>query len=96
MKDFMDLTIKVLESPRRGRMFECGKVAGSSVNGLGAFTCGCMESHSYMVKEPDLSNRMAKCGASCQEVPSSKALPMFRFLNNKDFDEYYCGCHGWD
>lgn len=30
------------------------------------------------------------------EEDSSFDLPFFKFCLDKDFDEYYCGCHGWD
>ena len=33
------------------------------------------------------------CGA---EVPSGEHLPHFRERPDQEFDEYYCGCYGWD
>jgi len=30
------------------------------------------------------------------EKPSDLALPFFSYRPDRDFDEFYCGCHGWD
>lgn len=36
-------------------------------------------------------------GATCKcEEPSSNKLPFFRTHEDREFDEFYCGCHGWD
>jgi len=36
-------------------------------------------------------------GAICRcEEPSSSSLPFFEHLPGNEFDEFYCGCHGWD
>lgn len=29
-------------------------------------------------------------------VPSDPTLPFFHHMPDKDYDEYYCGCGGWD
>jgi len=30
------------------------------------------------------------------EVESSLKLPFFKHKPDSDYDEYYCGCWGWD
>ncbi|RJQ53392.1 MAG: hypothetical protein C4521_07615 [Actinobacteria bacterium] len=49
--------------------------------------------------QPDLEGRRARCAyyRSCkQEAPSSLGLAFFMYCPDKPFDEYYCGCLGWD
>ena len=46
-----------------------------------------------------LDGRKAKCfyGKLCGKVrDSSLDLPFFFYRPNHDFDEFYCGCRGWD
>ena len=31
----------------------------------------------------------------CEE-PSASGLAFFQYRPDKEFDEFYCGCHGWD
>jgi len=54
---------------------------------------------------PNLEGRMAVCtykrargGVPHPDnaKPSSPALAFFNHTPNKDTDEYYCGCWGWD
>jgi hypothetical protein len=61
---------------------------------------------------PDLTNREALCryrspgtygarrgekrGSRHGYVKSSVDLPFFEHHPDKPFDEYYCGCFGWD
>lgn len=55
-------------------------------------------------KQPDLTGRKAKCtyklGRSGKEdhapVESSPDLAFFQYKPGEIFDEYYCGCWGWD
>ena len=53
----------------------------------------------------DLTGRMAKCAYSTtrsgnlhnpETVKSGFGLAFFEYKPDKDFDTYYCGCHGWD
>jgi hypothetical protein len=50
------------------------------------------------VEAPSFEGRIAKCPyATCKsERPSSTELAFFRYLPEKDYDEFYCGCHGWN
>lgn len=55
---------------------------------------------------PNFEGRMAKCSyrtgqdnkshAPDKTVPSSSNLAFFSHHPEKPFDEYYCGCWGWD
>lgn len=60
-----------------------------------------------MESEPDLTGRKARCsyfgkrsirsGKKCEsEVDSSTKLAFFKHCPQKDHDEFYCGCFGWD
>jgi hypothetical protein len=35
-------------------------------------------------------------GCGCIVDSDSETLPFFEHRPNKDFDKFYCGCHGWD
>jgi hypothetical protein len=48
-------------------------------------------------EKPDLTGRIAHCGyGKHAPKPSSYDLPFFKYRPTHDFDEYYCGCFGWD
>ncbi len=41
--------------------------------------------------------RMATCSYGCNSEPSDpKKLAFFRERPERETDEYYCGCRGWD
>lgn len=44
---------------------------------------------------PSLEGREAKCVYCGRVVTSSENLPFFKRCDGK-YDEYYCGCRGWD
>lgn len=47
-------------------------------------------------EQPDLQGREATCGY-CRKVTRSRSeLPFFRHKPDSQYDEYYCGCKGWD
>lgn len=55
--------------------------------------CDCKEVED---SKPNLEGRMAHC-TECASVTNSKwSLPFFGYNEDKDYDSYYCGCHGWD
>ena len=54
--------------------------------------CGCME----VAETPNLEGRIAKCSYGCNPVPSKVGLAFFKHQPDKEFDQYYCGCYGWD
>ena len=65
-----------------------------------------------VVPQPELSGRRARCAyygkptrrnecEQCRdncthETDSSTELPFFASQPEKEFDEFYCGCHSWD
>jgi len=46
--------------------------------------------------------RLARCAYFAGEkgthalVPSKKELAFFESMPDQDYDQYYCGCRGWD
>jgi hypothetical protein len=67
-------------------------------------TCDCTEVDD---SPPSLEGRKARCaywGICHCEMPSSRDLPFFEYrgpgtnhyAGEKETDEFYCGCRGWD
>lgn len=48
------------------------------------------------IKVDARSTRLAKCCYGDTISESSPKLPMFKAKPNCEYDEYYCGCFGWD
>ena len=48
------------------------------------------------VKEVDLTGRFAKCSYCGRIESSTNHLAFLRHCPKNDYDEYYCGCRGWD
>jgi len=44
----------------------------------------------------NLEGRLAKCCYCGVTVPSSTDLPFFRVCLDREFDDFYSGCRGWD
>lgn len=43
-----------------------------------------------------LEGRKAKC-PECGKIESSHwGLPFFEYRPEEEFDQYYCGCRGWE
>lgn len=40
--------------------------------------------------------RTATCMYCRREFPSNPKLPFFKHRPDRETDEYYCGCYGWD
>lgn len=54
------------------------------------------DSYTILLERPELTGRLAKC-SDCGAVTDSKwRLPFFEYKPDKEYDEYYCGCYGWD
>ena len=50
-----------------------------------------------IIKRPNLEGRQAKCVYGQHEIVDSDIkLYYFRYLPNKTYDEYYCGCFGYE
>lgn len=75
-------------------IMKCGCVANATYNGKPyCFTHDCDQVEKNF---PDLSNRIAKCSMCNNHEKSSENLPFFRHRPDCDFDDYYCGCGGWE
>ncbi len=75
-------------------MMKCGHVANASHNGEPCcIICECFDIDD---KKPDLTGRIAKCAECSHTTKSNYDLPFFQYNPDKNFDEYYCGCHGWN
>lgn len=63
--------------------------------------CDCTEVVREVQNNTDgLEDRIALCmghkGKGYAETPSRWNLPFFQYNPDKDYDEYYCGCWGWE
>ena len=46
--------------------------------------------------QPDPTGRKAKCIYCNNTVDSKLGLAFYRYIPNRQYDSYYCGCEGWD
>lgn len=76
-------------------IYECGKAANDTINGLGQYVCGCNIRHKELKPIPSIVGRIAKCSCG-REKPSNKLLPFYKYCANNKTDEFYCGHNGWD
>lgn len=93
-------------------MMKCGHAANAHRILDGGTTipacaiCGCVE---ISESQPNLSGRKARCtyfgktfkhrgqSVTCHgETDSKLSLPFFEQKPDSQYDEYYCGCWGWD
>jgi len=79
-------------------MMKCGcSQNGSRKNNDGTWIEGCVIHSCYEpIETPSLENRKAKCSYGCKITESTTSLAFFRHQPQKEMDEYYCGCYGWD
>lgn len=58
----------------------------------------CLEIKREIVSPTEgLEGRKARCSYHCGSESESKwTLPFFKYKPNEQYDEYYCGCFGWD
>lgn len=79
-------------------LMKCGHIANAVSNGkpICAICVGNPLARMVDFNRPNLENRMARC-STCGYVTKSKtSLPFFEYKPLEEFDEYYCGCRGWD
>jgi len=57
---------------------------------------GITEDGKIIDNQPDLTGRKAKCSYCDKVRDSSFDLPFFSYQPDKEFDNFYCGCMGWD
>ena len=84
-------------------MMKCGHAANAITMGSNKPCCAiCVGIHQGAEEvddnPPDLTGRMARCAyRNCQSKQKSITnLPFFESKPNEEYDEYYCGCRGWD
>lgn len=46
-------------------------------------------------EQPDLTGRKARCYCG-KVVDSNTNLAFFQYRPDEEYDEYYCGCDGWE
>lgn len=76
-------------------MMTCGHAANATSNGSPA--CAICGTVTVATEAPDLTGREARC--YCGSVASSEKREYLAFFSHRpgaEFDEYYCGCRGWD
>jgi len=78
----------------------CGHVANAKLDNGDPCCIICYGIHpgaGQVVEPPDLTGREAKC-YYCGKIVSSMngRIQFFNHLPEKDYDEFYCGCKGWD
>lgn len=47
-------------------------------------------------KTIDAGGRRCKCERPSSDNETGHGLPFFKALPDKPFDQFYCGCWGWD
>jgi len=94
---------------RNPPMMSCGHAAnseGTPAGGTRGPACAICSEFVVAPAQPNLEGRAAKCAydnprskkvhTDRQRVPSSLSLAFFSWQPDEEFDEYYCGCYGWD
>lgn len=78
-------------------LMKCGHTANALTNGKPCCAICVPKREAFEIVEGfDLKNRIAKCCYCSKKRTSDLDLPFFEYKPNKEFDEYYCGCYGWD
>jgi hypothetical protein len=81
-------------------IMKCGCAATGDISSNGGpalVGCGLHQCTEVATDPPKLEGRTALCSyGSHGERPSSPGLAFFRHRPDRDHDEYYCGCYGWD
>ena len=89
-------------------LMKCGHVANATTDipdsdGSGKLTIHCCavcigltKDAKIVGEQPDLTGRKAKCSYCDKVRDSSFDLPFFSYQPDKEFDNFYCGCMGWD
>lgn len=58
--------------------------------------CGSTEVEKECSGSIGLKGRKARCVYGDNEVKSKWSLPMFKYCPEEEYDEFYCGCYGWN
>lgn len=82
-------------------MMKCGHASQGIMSQTGRPVCTCchgLREGADVVDDnpPSLEGRKAKCSYCGNKRDSNTNLAFFGYRSDKEFDEYYCGCRGWD
>lgn len=80
-------------------MMKCGHVANSTTMAGKPCCVICFPSPSSIeiVKDqPDLTDRVSRCAYCKKTASSSPDLAFFNYTPDKNEDNHYDGCRGWD
>lgn len=78
---------------------KCGCTANAQLRKQdGTFVPSCIfHNCTEAIEAPSLEGRMMKCGSPCGKTkPSNLKAAFFQHRPDKEFDQFYCGCRGWD
>ena len=81
---------------------KCGHVANAKIDGKPCCAIcygikdGATEIDTLLIDESIHKGREAKCPYCKTIVNSSYKLPFFKYKKDEQYDEYYCGCYGFD
>ncbi len=78
------------------KILKCGCAPNAYDGETGKGCCIIHNCYEEMNIQPDLTGRIAKCEYCSKKMPSSTDLPFFSYHPDKEYDNYYCGCMGWD
>ena len=84
------------------KMMKCGHSATSNTQEGEPCCLVCYPREESMIEDPSineelLAGREATCCYGMHKiVKSSPNLPFFSYRPKSKYDEYYCGCYGWD
>lgn len=77
-------------------IMSCNCAANALRSGTGKACCLVHGTEDLRQVQPDLTGREARCGYCKRVEPSRVGLAFFRYKELFEFDEYYCGCRGFD
>lgn len=75
-------------------MMKCGHTA-NAVNSKGEPCCVICDCTEIQQNKPKIKHRKAKCIYCGRMLKSEWDLAFFKHTDTQ-YDEYYCGCQGWD
>lgn len=82
------------------QMMKCGHAANATDHRTSKPCCaicvGIVSGYDQVADPIDLSDRRARCAYCKTTQPSSTDLAFFGHMPERKFDDYYCGCRGWD
>lgn len=83
-------------------VMKCGHTSNAK-NESGEIICGICDCKEVLsiCQDDILKGRRAVCcqhkdGKPNTPIPSRWDLPFFRYRPDAEYDNYYCGCYGWD